>query len=129
MTECAQCGDCCERIVPNATVPDLRRRLADPYYAGRLRAQAELLIDMLTKIDVSKLSGRPVYSCRHFDAVTRLCTAHEKRPDMCRGYPWYTRGNVPSKKERERHRLPRDMSPRCSFTADLRPMLPIVEVR
>ena len=28
-----------------------------------------------------------VYTCRHFDDDTRLCTAYDERPEMCRVYP------------------------------------------
>lgn len=127
---CARCGDCCERVAPNQSIPDLRRRLADPYFAGRARHQAELLLDMLVeKIGVTRapLQIRPEYRCRHFDPAGRVCTAHEKRPDMCRGYPWYRKSELEGFLERDR--LPRDMSPRCSYTADVRRMLPIVETR
>jgi Fe-S-cluster containining protein len=29
-----------------------------------------------------------VYTCRHFDDETRLCTIYERRPEMCRDYPY-----------------------------------------
>src|ERR1019366_288079 len=29
-----------------------------------------------------------MFSCRHWDTETRLCTAYEARPDMCRDYPY-----------------------------------------
>lgn len=28
------------------------------------------------------------YTCRHWDEVTRLCQAHDERPEMCRDYPY-----------------------------------------
>jgi Fe-S-cluster containining protein len=27
------------------------------------------------------------YQCDRFDPTTRLCTAHEERPPICRAYP------------------------------------------
>jgi Fe-S-cluster containining protein len=27
------------------------------------------------------------YQCDRFDAVSRLCTAHDERPPICRAYP------------------------------------------
>ena len=29
-----------------------------------------------------------VYTCRNFDDETRLCTIYDKRPEMCRDYPY-----------------------------------------
>jgi Fe-S-cluster containining protein len=29
-----------------------------------------------------------VYTCRHFDDETRLCTIYEQRPEMCRDFPY-----------------------------------------
>jgi Fe-S-cluster containining protein len=29
-----------------------------------------------------------VYTCRHFDDESRLCTIYEQRPEMCRDYPY-----------------------------------------
>lgn len=30
----------------------------------------------------------PVYTCKHWDEETRLCTVYDKRPQMCRDYPY-----------------------------------------
>jgi len=35
--------------------------------------------------------GRFAYTCSAFDTTTRRCSAHETRPPICRGYPWYGR--------------------------------------
>jgi Fe-S-cluster containining protein len=132
VTECARCGDCCEHVGPNISVPDLRRRLANPYYAGHNRNQAEKLVQMLTERTGVRWTGtryRVTYACTHFDRVGRLCTAHAERPDMCSGYPWYTKDGRPTQQALERGRIPDYFSPRCSFVADVRPLLSIVEVR
>lgn len=31
--------------------------------------------------------GKQVFSCKHHDPVTKLCTIYEIRPSMCRNYP------------------------------------------
>jgi len=61
--------------------------------------------------------------CDLFDRVSRLCGAHEDRPAVCAGYPWY--GREPLGCGSAVAALP----PQCSYTADVRRMLPIVEVR
>jgi Fe-S-cluster containining protein len=50
------------------------------------------------------------YRCSFFDPASRLCTAHEHRPPVCRGYPWF--GAEP------RRGLPL-LPQRCSHWADL----------
>jgi Fe-S-cluster containining protein len=117
-TLCNRCGDCCEVIHASVGIPDLHAMMANPYIVGVVRRQAEILLDMLEeRIDVSH--GRVGYSCRHFDRETRLCGIHDRRPDMCRGYPFYGGDPTPDAY----------MSQRCSFQADFRKQLPIVEVR
>lgn len=146
MTDCARCGDCCERVAPQTSVPDLRRKLADPYYAGWNRNQAERIVQMLTERvdpDPNWDRKRPSYRCKHFNPETRECEAHEARPWMCAGYPWYRDGDLlatyplitrlspkrkPSVEPELGSRIPLDFSPRCSFTADVRKMLPLVAV-
>lgn len=59
-----------------------------------------------------------VARCDAFDPVTRACTAYEDRPPICSGYPWY--GKAPN-----RSKL---LNPACSYHADVRTMLPLVEV-
>jgi Fe-S-cluster containining protein len=77
-------------------------------------------------------SGEPKIDlrCDAFDPGTRLCTAREDRPPVCRDYPWYgddpvTCGRGP------------DLYPSCSYLADLppsqrpegaRPLIPITPV-
>jgi Fe-S-cluster containining protein len=29
-----------------------------------------------------------LFTCRHWDEQTRLCRVYERRPEMCRGYPY-----------------------------------------
>ena len=31
------------------------------------------------------------FACDAYDSESHLCTAHEERPGICRGYPWYGR--------------------------------------
>ena len=115
--ECNRCGGCCEVVHPSTDIPDLHALAANPYIVGSLRRQAELVLGMLDEV-VAFDHGRKGYTCKHFDPVTRLCTDHANRPDMCRGYPWYDR--TPHKDAY--------MPAQCSFQADLRKQLPIVAI-
>jgi Fe-S-cluster containining protein len=33
-------------------------------------------------------SSQALYTCRHWDTETRLCTQYENRPALCRNYPY-----------------------------------------
>lgn len=62
--------------------------------------------------------------CAAFDPVSRLCTAHADRPPICSGYPRY--GLLPGDPAIQ---YGDGMEPVCTYNADVRTMLPIVEVR
>jgi Fe-S-cluster containining protein len=147
MTECARCGDCCERIFywgdwnnlqqwaewgrtvrdwAGENPDDERGRMTEKQFA--LVANAEFILTHWRPAPEDAALPVPRFSCSAFDPISRLCTAHDSRPPICRGYPWY--GEIP---EAGYERL---ASPRCSFWADVpldkRPgaglrLLPILE--
>lgn len=49
------------------------------------------------------------FACRFFDKTTRMCTAHDKRPPICQGYPFY------DQEPTSQMRLPA----KCSYWADI----------
>lgn len=111
MTECAQCGVCCDPV---------RLMFHPDEMTG---ASAEFARDHWAVIGEqarTEANGKVEYlvECDRFDRSTRLCTAHDDRPPICSGYPWYG-------KEPNALRL---LDPQCSFVADLRTLLPIVAV-
>ena len=53
----------------------------------------------------------PVYQCDVFDPVTRQCTEHDTRPDVCRRYPAYG-DDYWERVEWERY-------PRCGYVAEM----------
>lgn len=54
------------------------------------------------------------FSCPFFDTDTRLCTAYEKRPPICSGFPWY--GKDPAEQAANPMTRP---SERCSYWEDV----------
>jgi Fe-S-cluster containining protein len=118
MTECARCGDCCDPVVFMLTRGDLTRRLAEQYLAGEARRNLVFIDEHWHTIAVHDGGRFSTLRCDMFDAESRLCTAHAQRPPICSGFPWY--GEAP--------RPTLMLSPRCSFNADVRTMLPIVAV-
>lgn len=152
---CARCGECCEDIYLFASidlkpwttealngVPDpatdegwahwrehgwsddqrpLAMRRWNP--DGSMRADADFITAHWHP------AGDDRWSCDAFDPQTRLCTAHENRPPVCRQYPWY--GSEPDTEHAERLGL------QCSYLADLppgqrpegaRPLIPLTVV-
>jgi hypothetical protein len=88
--------------------------------AGRWRQDADFIAAHWTP------DGDSGCKCDAFDAVNRLCGAHESRPPVCRDYPWY--GEEPSA---DRVNW---ANPQCSYLADVpagmrpegsRPLIPL----
>ena len=101
------CGDCCDPVWYPLGPADLRQSsltaVGGPHEPDLVFAAAHW------RPTGEVRDGLHGYSCDRFDSDTRLCTAHEERPPICRGYPWYD--GEPG----EHVRLPL----RCSFRADL----------
>jgi len=122
MTDCSKCGDCCTNIW--SVHPDRFRAILDvvpPLTPNEVLAGNQATaIFVLEHWTVLEESGRDdaKYKCDMFDEKSRLCMAHESRPPVCSGFPWY--GRKPS--------LSTSISPRCSFNADVRKSLPIVQI-
>lgn len=78
MTRCT--GQCCEQFVLSSGGHgiDMDQLRADP-----LRWKDGLIVlYMLIPL------GEGRFNCKHFDRGTRDCTIYERRPQMCRDYPY-----------------------------------------
>lgn len=80
---CAACGDCCnpvkispERSAELGVSDDADGRFAREHWRP---------------VGQSMLTGHVLVECDRFDPDTKLCTAHEDRPPICRGFPFYGR--------------------------------------
>lgn len=129
MTECVGCGDCCENLPLNTPErADIwgKRLLAGDLRGssgvGRKQAAWMANLTVVSGPSFTKKTHEPRwrYACPKFDAETRRCTDYANRPPVCQRYPHYGREPKPYDGG--------DMSPRCSFNADHRTMLPIVAV-
>lgn len=74
---------------------------------GRQKRDIEYIADMLIPLTRRQALARSrrlgygdppkygknygLFTCRHWDEQTRLCTAYDERPDMCRDYPYVGR--------------------------------------
>jgi Fe-S-cluster containining protein len=111
---CAACGSCCDPVVLKADVYTgccERARAGDVvhdndrFIAQHWHPQGAIVLDAETLLELR---------CDAFDPATRLCTAREDRPPVCRDYPWYGEDPVTS------GRGPR-LYPDCSYLADVPP--------
>ena len=89
--QCSACGDCCDPVWYPMGPADIRQSASTTgaedlvFAAAHWQATGERDAD-----------GRHAYACDRFDPVSRLCTAHDERPPICRGYPWY--GDPPGRR-------------------------------
>lgn len=132
MTECSRCGDCCERIGYYGDWNRLQEwvdwwdnhcawamaNLLDGEDGGmeleplqaRTWADARFMVAHWRPAPEDAARVIPRFTCDAWDSATRLCTAHDTRPPICQGYPWY--GQTPGK-------LGMLWSDRCAFWADV----------
>jgi Fe-S-cluster containining protein len=81
--ECSACGCCCDPVWYAYGPGDLRQ------LAERTESpDARFAVAHWHPTGEQSDAGH-AYRCDFFDPVTRLCTGHEERPPICRGYPWY----------------------------------------
>jgi Fe-S-cluster containining protein len=111
-TGCAMCGACCNPV-----------RLPRPKHL-QFQGDDESLTFSMKHWRELPMNGEPYvrYRCDMYDSETRECKAHEDRPPVCSGFPWY------GKKVRTSMatHAPVDEGPggaklHCSFMADVPP--------
>lgn len=129
MTECNSCGACCDPV----TLPfdyshllEWARNMSDrdahwvrtaimpmtpieAYQHEPWLRRADLVSSVQANGIVMDGDSVFFYRCRWFDRDARQCTQYDKRPDVCRVYPW------PDGTPLDGVALP----PTCSFRADL----------
>jgi Fe-S-cluster containining protein len=115
-TECNRCGDCCTDIYLSSTKVALRQIIRDNPDQPSLSARFVLAHWHRSGTAVGDPKGHVRWSCDRFDPDTRLCTAHDDRPPVCSGYPWY--GRDPAEVAKEVSVVSR-LPPRCAFFADV----------
>jgi Fe-S-cluster containining protein len=78
---CTACGDCCDPVWYPLGAADIRQSASTTGAADLVFAAAHWHATGQRSED---LHG---YQCDRFDRETRLCTAHDERPPICRAYP------------------------------------------
>jgi Fe-S-cluster containining protein len=87
-------GRCCAVFHFTFDLDRVRRRVVDGEFIADMLVP---LTDKQAKERADKFGigaihppgkGRAFFTCKHWDEDTRLCTAYDKRPSMCRDYPY-----------------------------------------
>lgn len=119
---CARCGFCCRAIGVRFAPHDVLRQVLAHVAAGVAPGDWLFFLEHwhpLGRQQAAAINPRlreglrqrdHFYTCDQFDAVTNLCRAHERRPETCRGFPWY--GRPPNATALGSH-------PHCSYWADV----------
>ncbi len=93
-------GACCEELAITGvgrTVDEVLtfvrgRGLDGPFIADMLVPLRAVVPGALAPngdvVQVEPDGGGWVFACRHFDAAARSCTVYDRRPRMCRDYPY-----------------------------------------
>ncbi len=112
MTDCARCGDCCDPVILPLTKKQVRERNtpSGPFILANWRRISRAEAARRRPDLEPHRPGQRYYQCAAFDPDTRLCTAHDDRPPICRRFPWY-------EQKPEASRL--GTLTRCSFWADI----------
>ncbi len=106
---CARCGDCCDPVTSSHALEDLADEAPSTAFIKKHWhpiKRAEVIRRWPEFADVVEQGH--FYECDAFDPVTRLCTAHQNRPPVCKNYPWY--GQEPTV---------RGLPLRCSYWSDV----------
>jgi hypothetical protein len=79
--DCGGCARCCER--PAITVGWL---IVAPLLLGPW-LWWQRVVNGFVVVERDREARAVVFTCTHFDPVTRRCDSYESRPGMCRDYP------------------------------------------
>jgi Fe-S-cluster containining protein len=96
--ECTKCGCCCDAI-PDFTKSRLKgRKDKSPGALFILKHWRRISIERARgrglQIDPKdgafrKVASRAYYECEYFDRESRLCSIHDRKPEMCSRFPFY----------------------------------------
>lgn len=90
--ECNKCGQCCNPVTSIWSTKALKTLPPGNEDVEFILANwTELTEEEALKRDplISPKEGEHYFSCNRFDPTTNLCTAHDERPPVCRGFPFY----------------------------------------
>lgn len=132
-TECSRCGSCCDPVTvsfdPQVYAAERLASPEAPQFEPEQRRQYEFFLAhwRVAEGPYPTEEGLPGYkvTCDQYDRDTKTCLAHDTKPPVCYGFPWYGRDpHAPLSQP-----IARSLSPQCSFNADVRTMLPLTVIQ
>ena len=79
--ETSRCsGHCCQGFYLNESKLDLLT-------SETVVQDEDIIVDMLIPLEWDE-EGGATFTCRHFDTETNNCQIYDRRPGMCRNYPY-----------------------------------------
>lgn len=116
MTQCKQCGMCCEVVALSKSFKEIKALASDGDKTSDCNFAARNFIPISEKQahkinpHLKNSENRFYYRCKMYCELTKKCTIHDIKPRICSGFPWYN--NEP----REGALL----SENCSFQKDIK---------
>jgi len=115
---CNMCGYCCTAIsipISPADLKDMSKRLRDQekmaeFFIPITEEEAIRRNPAISAKHEASTEERFFYECSQYNEDTKLCGAHENRPSVCSGFPWY--GNTINNVALIMHK-------KCSYWADV----------
>jgi Fe-S-cluster containining protein len=129
------CGDCCRVVTvnrhtvkrvkegkqelvnapPDQLLTDEARKAAGERNARWVRSELTEISRAEAYKRLPNLKGKVgrqqgTYICSNFDGDTNMCRAHNDKPSICAGFPWYGK---------EPHKGALDGLPNCGYRVDL----------
>lgn len=115
---CARCGDCCDPVMierGSATgILDWFRYWDDSGQEEDTNLDPTVRFMYENMHETGGDERHIAFTCDRFDTVTRLCTAHDDAPPMCKDFPWYGHGEAHPDSVQK-------LPPRCSYALDAAP--------
>ena len=87
-------GRCCSSFYLSTSLPELWEQyqqaiLGTLDYSDNSIEDIMIIAPMIYEVEVGEEGQK--YSCRHWDRETFKCKIYDKRPTMCRDYPYQTK--------------------------------------
>lgn len=89
--KCKECGQCCNPIKTHW----YKKSIIKKTYEHDFIRKNWFRISKKKAIELGETGNAIYYECKKFDKKTNKCTEYNKRPDVCRNYPFYNSEKFP----------------------------------
>lgn len=102
--QCIKCGSCCKTIALGLTPQQIRDKAKLENKSCQFILKNWCIVPENVAFNLNPYiehqfknskRNRIFYVCQHFNYKTNLCNIHNKRPDLCKGFPLYDKNKLP----------------------------------